>query len=63
MPFKKTEMASNGVKFETASITSSSLVNSLLNPTLNIKIIALKTVLIMILVPFTTNTENLATLG
>lgn len=63
MPFRKTEMASSGVKSETASITSESLVNALLNPTRNIKTIALKTMLIRMLVPFTTKTENFATLG
>lgn len=63
MPFKKTEMASNGVKLETASITSESDVKSLLNPTRKLRTIALKTILIRILVPFTTRTENLATLG
>lgn len=62
-PFKKTEMASNGVNSKTASITSESLVKSMLNPTLNVKTIALKTILIRMLVPFTTNTENFATLG
>ncbi|KAM2653558.1 hypothetical protein EV2_025184 [Malus domestica] len=61
MPFKKTEMASNGVKFDIAVITSSWLVKSLLSATRNINIIAVKIMLISMLVPFTTNTENLAT--
>lgn len=56
-------MASNGVKLETASMTSSLLVNSLLNPILNINTTAQKTILIRMLVPFTTNTANFATLG
>ena len=59
----KTEMARSGVKLETAAITSESLVNSLLNSTLNIKTIALKTILIRMLVAFTTSTENFATLA
>lgn len=56
-------MASSGVKFETASITSESDVKSLLNPTRNIKTIALKTILMKTLVTFTTTTENFATLA
>lgn len=63
MPFKKTEMASKGVKLETAAITSESEVKALLNPTLNIKTTALNTILMRILVPFTTQTENFATDG
>lgn len=63
MPFKKTETASNGVKLETAAITSVSLVKSLLNPTWKMRTIALKTMLIRMLVAFTTTTENFATLG
>lgn len=63
MPFKKTEIASNGVKLDTASITSVSLVKSWLNSTRNIKTIALKIILMMMLLPFTTSTENFATLG
>ena len=63
MPFKKTETASNGVKLDTASITSVSLVKSWLNPTWKMRTIALKTMLIRMLVAFTTTTENLATLG
>lgn len=63
MPFKKTEMASSGVKSETATITSESLVKSLLNPTRKISTIALKMMLIRMLVAFTTITENFATFG
>jgi hypothetical protein len=63
MPFKKTEIASKGINSITASITSGSVENSLLNPTWNIKIIAVKTILIRMLVPVTTKTENLATFG
>jgi hypothetical protein len=63
MPFKKTEMASKGVKLETASITAVSLVKSLLNPTRKLRTIALKIILIIMLVAFTTITENFATFG
>lgn len=63
MPFKKTEIASKGINSITASITSGSLVNSLLNPTWNITMIAVKTTLIRMLVLVTTKTENLATFG
>jgi hypothetical protein len=63
MPFKRMEMASNGVKSYTASRTSLSLVNSSPNPPLNINTTALKSILIARLVPLTTNTENFATLG
>ena len=63
MPFKKTEMASRGVKLETASITSVSLVKSLLNPTRKLRTMALKIILITMLVAFTTITENFATFG
>lgn len=63
MPFKKTETASNGVKFETAWMTWESLVKSSLNPTLNISTIAAKIILIKMLVVVTTTTENFATIG
>lgn len=63
MPLKKTEMASKGVKLDTASMTSESVVKALLNPTLNINTIALNIILMMILVPFTTSTANFATDG
>ena len=63
MPFRKTEMASNGVKLDTSSMTSESEVKSLLKPTRNIKTIAQKIILMRMLVPFTTKTENFATLG
>lgn len=63
MPFKKTEIASIGINSITAWRTSGSLVNSLLNPIWNIKMIAVKTTLIRMLVPVTTKTENLATFG
>lgn len=56
-------MASSGVKLETASITSESLVKSLLKPTRKIKTIAQKTILMRMPVAFTTITENFATLG
>lgn len=56
-------MASSGVKLDTASITSASLVNNLLNPTLNIRTMALKNMLMMMLLVFTTKTESFATLG
>jgi len=61
IPFKKTEMASKGIKLETAAITSESDVKALLNPTLKMSTIALNTMLISMLVPFTTTTENFAT--
>lgn len=63
IPFKKTEMASKGVKLFTAEMTSESVVKALLKPTLNISTIAVNTVLMSILVPFTTSTENFATDG
>lgn len=63
MPLKKTEIASKGVKLDTASMTSESEVKSLLKETRNIKIIVQKTTLMRMLVPFTTKTENFATLG
>lgn len=56
-------MASSGVRFETAAITSASDVKSLLNPTRKIKIMALKIILMKTLVLVTTTTENFATLG
>lgn len=63
IPFKRTEMASSGIILETASMTSESLVKSLLRPTRKIKTIAQKTILMRMLVAFTTITENFATLG
>lgn len=63
MPFRKTEMASSGVKLETASITSASVVKSLLNPTRKIKTIALKIILMKMLFAFTIITDNFVTLG
>lgn len=60
MLFRSKDMASNGVKSVTASMTSESEVKSLLKATRNIKIIVLKNILMRMLVPFTTNTENLA---
>jgi hypothetical protein len=63
MPFRRTEMASNGVKSDTASMTSESEVKRLLKPTRNIKIMADRTTLMRMLFPFTTKTENFATLG
>lgn len=63
MPFKKTEMASKGVKLETSSMTEELELKSLLSPTLNIRIIAQKMMEITVLVPFTTNTDHLASLG
>ena len=63
MPFRKTEMASNGVKLDTYSITSESEVKSSLKATRNINIMAQKIILMRMLVPFTTKTENFATLG
>ena len=63
MPFRRTEMASNGVKSDTASMTSESEVKSLLKPTLNIKIMADRNMLMKILFAFTTKTENFTTLG
>lgn len=56
-------MASNGVKLETASIISGSLVKRLLNPIRKIKMIALKIALMRMLLPFTMKTENFATFG
>jgi hypothetical protein len=63
MPFKRTEMASNGVNLDTASRTTESVVKSLLKGTSNIIIIAERTTLIMMLFPFTTKTDNFVTLG
>lgn len=63
MPLRKTEMASRGVKSETAWTTSELLVKSLLKSARKIKTIALKTTLMKMLFAFTTNTENFATLG
>jgi len=63
MKFKKTEIASSGVKLETSSMTSESEVKSLLKGFWHVKIIAEKTTLMTMLIPFTTMTENLATLG
>jgi len=56
-------MASNGIKWDTASMTIESLVKSLLNETRNIRISAENTMLMRRLVPFTTITENLANLA
>jgi len=56
-------MASNGVKSDTASMTSESEVKRWLKPTRSIKIMAAKTTLMSMLFPFTTKTENFATLG
>lgn len=63
IPFKNTEMASSGVRLETASITSASLVKSMLNGFFSIRTTALKIILMMMEVETTTITENLATLG
>lgn len=56
-------MASNGIKWDTASMSVESFVKSLLNETRNIRISAENTMLMRRLVPFTTITENLASLG
>jgi hypothetical protein len=63
MPFKRMEMASNGVRLYTAARTSLSLEKSSPNPARNIITTALKNILIKRLVALTTNTENFATLG
>lgn len=63
MPFRRTEMASNGVKSDTASMTSESEVKRFLKPSRNIKIMADRTTLMRILFPFTTKMANFATLG
>lgn len=63
MPFRRTEMASNGVKSDTASMTSESEVKRWLKATRHVKMMMLKTVLMRMLVPTTTKTENFATLG
>jgi len=63
MKFRKTEIAKSGVKLDTSSMTSESEVKSLQKASRHIKIIAQKTTLMRMLIPFTTMTEIIATLG
>lgn len=56
-------MASRGVRSETASITTESVVKSMLNGLFSIRTTALKIILMMMEVKTTTITENLAILG
>lgn len=63
MPLKKIEMASNGIRSETATRASASVVNIRLNLTPKINTIVVKIKLITMLFTFTKNSENFATLG
>lgn len=63
IPFKKTEMARNGMRLHTALITDESEVKARLNGIRNTKTMVVKRRLIKTEVTTTTTTENRATLG